>query len=279
MDFANNLGGNQFGGTGMQYNAYNQFGQPVVRNNILTSDEINQLMKKDNAFSLAMSETDILRANCTHRTADGMRDALVEDPVDGSVQCSICGYKFRPLSETTSVEAIKEAVSQVIDILQTIKLLWVDINSDAAREFFPITGLLEKVPSLFELAAKDFAKHGNLNPWSYNNSNMSAVALFQTLSGIINGNYQASPQMMGGMGYQQPGAMPNGMMGGMGYQQPPTPFGMPVSNGFGYVGGGYMPTTDSNGFQTTYGAPQQQAPVQQPVADQNVTANAATTKA
>ena len=250
-------------GTGNQYNAYNQFGQPQVRNNLLDADAINLLMKKENNFSLALTQPEIMKSQCTHRTIDGLHDALVEEE-DGTVRCSICGYKFRPLSESTSIESIQESVNEIVDVLQTIKLLWIDINPEPAKEYFPVIPLVEKIPELFKLAASNFAKHGNLNPWSYNNGNMSTMQLFQMLSGMINGTAPMN-------GFQQASQQAPQF-----YGQPQAPFGMPMSNGFGYMGG-YQPQTD--GFATQYGAPVATVAPTPVAADANTTADAAATKA
>ena len=86
----------------MQFNGYNQ--APTAQMNVLTNEEISQLMKKENSFSLALSETDKLRAACNHRRPDGLNDALYDDE-DGAVRCSICGYKFRPIDANVNAAA------------------------------------------------------------------------------------------------------------------------------------------------------------------------------
>ena len=234
-------------GTGMQFAGFGQ--QPTAQMNVLTTEEINQLMKKENSFSLALSETDKLRASCNHRRPDGLNDALYEEE-DGTVRCSICGYKFRPIDANTNVttkESISAACSEITDILQTIKMIWIDIDNTVAREYFQLIPLIDKIPELFDIAAKNFAKHGNINPWVNNNRNMGTLQVFNMLSGIINGQtpYQ-NPQQ------PQQGFAPMGAMGA-----PMGGFGMPT-NGFGYVGAtpmGYQPQTGD--FATQYGAPQQ----------------------
>lgn len=269
MDFQNN----QYGipqGSGMQYNTFNQFGQMQPRKNLLSNEDINILMKKDNSFSLALSEDDIRRARCTHRSADGMHDTLVENG-DGTVTCTICGATFTPVSETTSLESIKDAVNDVKGILETIKLLWIDMNPDAMMEYLPVIKLIDKIPDLFKMSAENWIKHNNYNPWGYNNQNASIPQMFQMLTGILNGT---APYP------QQPTAPQYGY--GMGMPQPGAPFGMPqqpMGNPFGYMGTapmGYQPTTD--GFATQYGAPQPQpAPAAAPAPA--VTPDAAATKA
>ena len=87
-------------GTGWQYN-----GQPtatVKQENNLTQEEIQQLLKKGNQFSIALTETEKLRGICNHRSADGMKDALREIPGTGEYVCDICGYRFTPAIITTA---------------------------------------------------------------------------------------------------------------------------------------------------------------------------------
>lgn len=237
-------------GTGSQYYGFQT--QPTMRKNVLTNEEIQSLMKQENNFSLSISDTDALRANCNHRMADGIHDSLYEDG-DGFVTCSICGYKFRPLSAQTSLEDIQAATDTIVDVLQTIKLLWVNINGEAARTYFPCIPMIEKIPKLFEIAVKDFNKNGNVNPWGYNNRNMDTVNLFNMLSGMMNGVQPMGVPQQPMMGQPQP------PFGG-GYAMPGQAMNPVFSNGFGYIPNpsmpGYQPTNDVNGFQTQYGAPQ-----------------------
>ncbi len=239
-------------GTGYQY-----MGAPVAPqkiNNVLTNEEIQKLIQKENQFSLQLTETEVLRAKCNHRTADGLHDTIVEDPITGVSRCSICGYEFRPLQVQTSTDTIQEAVDNILDVLQTIKLIYVSMPAEAAAEFFQIIPLIEKIPKLFEYAVKDYTKHERIDPYAYNNRNMSTLNLFQMLCGGMQQPYAqpmqqptvdpaaaqaAAPQFAQPQfgGYAQPYGMPYG-----------APYGMP-SNGFGgyYSQPGYAPQT--NGFQ------------------------------
>lgn len=245
------------GGTGMQFNGY-----PTPRTkqmNVLTAEEIAQLTKNTNTFSLALTETDKLQAACTHQKTDGTGDSLIEGE-DGTVQCAICGYKFKPLyAPATTREVIQEAVDNICDVIQTTKLLYIDIDPAVAREFYQIIPLICKVPDLFEVAVKNYSKHENMAPWSNSNKNMNTMQMFQMLNSMISGGgqmYQQAPQQqpMGNMYYGQPNMMGAPMM---------QPGGMP-SNGFG----SYAPQT--SGFSTAYGAEPQPvaAPQAAPVAGQ-----------
>lgn len=215
---------------GYNYNGYQQ-PVPKVMNN-LSQEEIKNLMAQTSQFSLGLTERESLQAACNHRSIDGTQDSLVYDPDTGLARCTICGYEFRPIEEGASYDTIKEAADRIIDILQTIKIMYTDLPANAAREYFQIIPLIAKVPQLFEFAAKDFNKH-EYNRWNYNNGNMGGMAMLQNLSNMFGasmGGYQQQP-MYGQPAYQQPyPQQPMGMP-----QQPVAPV-MPGANPFGYPG-------------------------------------------
>jgi hypothetical protein len=263
-------GNYNIGNAGMQFGGVN-YNQAPQQKNVLTAEEISMLMKKENQFTLVLSETDKLKAFCTHKLPqpkpDGTNDSLVDNP-DGTCTCSICGYTFRPINAGVSTEELNDAVSAVLDVLQTIKMIWIDIDPKVVREYFQIIPLLEKIPHLFDIAVKNYSKHENFNPYYQGNDSMGTMQVFSMLSGMLNGQNPG--------GFQQPQMNPQMNMGGY-YQQPvqPQPMAQPYaangfqSNGFGYAGpqAGYQPQTA--GYQTTYGQPQPQAVApQQPVTPQ-----------
>lgn len=256
-------------GSGYQFMGGTQM--PTKINNFLSNEEIQKLIQKENQFSLQLTETEVLRGKCNHRSADGLRDTIIEDPITGVSRCTICGYEFRPLDIQTSPEQIQESCDTILDILQTIKLIFVGMPPEAA-EYFQLIPLIEKLPKLFEYAVKDYAKHERVDQYMYNNRNMSTMNLFNMLCGTINQqpfnpqpvDPNAAPQQPYGFTAQAPmGAAPqfNPYMG----------MGAPMSNGFGYMGGGYTPQT------TGYQFPGQPTPV--PAAPADAAPAAATTEA
>ena len=277
----NNQMNSNFGGfpagTGYQFNP-GQGMQPVKQMNNLTPEEIQQLVKKENQFSLQMTQTEKLRAVCNHRRQDGSGDALVEDPTTGLCRCEICGYDFKPLdAHTTTKEALMGAVTDILDILQTSKLMYIDMPPEAAREYFQIIPLIEKIPLLFEFALKNYSKHEQQNPYAYNNHNMGAMQLFSMLSGALNGGggmgaYMQQPQQpMMQPGYGAP--INNPAFAGYGYNAP-------MTNGFGYPGAGavpqgYAPVT--NNYQFVPNQQQQVAPVANVQAGQTAPVDATAT--
>lgn len=252
--------------------------QPKVMN-VLSDEEIKQLQQTSNQFSLGLTEKEMLQSACNHRVADGSHDSLVFDPLTGIARCTICGYEFRPVDENTNNDDIKEASERIVDILQTIKLLYTDLPANAAREYFQIIPLIKKVPQLFEFAAKNFAKH-EFNAWQYNNQNMGGIAMLQNLGAMF-----GAGQPMGQPQFQQQAPMVNGM------PQPNMPAGYPQQvyqqpqmaqpgmNPFGYQGASQMQTPPVNqGYAYTPGqtAPQPVQPtVEVPTAPTATTTEAA----
>ena len=250
FDGNQNYGYNGQGGFN-QFNGYTaQQAQPIK--NALTDDDIRELMQTGSNFSLAITQKEALRAKCTHRQIGGMKDSLTFDPNTGLARCTICGYEFRPIDADTNIEDVLDAVHRIIDILQTIKILFPTLPADAVGEYFQIIPLLEKLPEFFKIAVKEFAK-SDVNAWSYASNNMGGAAMFANLMSVFGNGFMPQGQ------YQQPQ-----------YQAPqqfavPQPNMMPQGNAFGYPGASqaYAPTTPNNfAFQPA----QQPAPVAPTVA-------------
>lgn len=240
-----------FYGTGVQYSGMQPNQIPQVKNN-LSQEEIQKLMKKENEFSLALTETEVLRAQCNHRwneARNGQFDAIVEGP-DGVCRCAICGYEFEPVDMSTTEDSLKEVVKNTLDVLQTIKLLYLDMPATTAKEYYKIIPLIERIPKLFEMACKSYAKYDSTGMYGFNNKNMNTMQLYNMLANVLNGTQPMPQQPMYNNPYQQPmqpGYNPNMM----GYQQQP----MMGSNGF-VAQPGYMPNT--MGYQYDPNAAQQQ---------------------
>ena len=210
----------------------------------LTQEEMDSLKQAQEEFSLGITKEDQLRAICMHRDIEG-HNMLDQDPVTGQVKCKICGKAFNIVDNCTDKE-IQDAVDNLLDILQTTKTMYYDMPSDAAKKFYTILALIEKIPGLYKLATENFAKHENaINGWNFY-GNGSIIADYNNL---YNG-FTPQMQMMGG--YQQP----------MGFAQP---MGQPVpmqnqGNPFGWggqpVAPGYAP--QMQGYQ--YNAPVQPVP-------------------
>ena len=228
-------------GTGYQFNGMQPQQVPPMKNN-LTQEEIQKLIQKENQFSLVVTETEKLRAICNHKwpeMRDGKWDALVE--TETGCKCMICGYEFDPIDIGTTNDSLTEAVKNILDILQTIKLLYLDMPTEVAREFYVIIPLIEKIPKLFEIACKSYSKYDNTNGYGFNNKNMNTMQMYNMLVGLLNTPGAPMPGQQWG-----PQMNPNPAMG-MGY-----PYGAPMGQPWGASNGfvaqpGYTPMTQ--GFQ------------------------------
>lgn len=243
---------------GYQYQGYQQ--QPKIMNN-LTTEQIQQLQQQRTTFSLGLTERERLQAGCNHRSPDGTSDSLKYDPATGIAQCTICGYEFRPIDPDESPEDIQAAVDKIVDIIQTIKIMYPDIPGSAAMEYYQILPLIMKVPELFKFAAKNFDKYEQ-NNWNYNNRSMGAIAMLNNMQSMF-GMGGMNPGFVQQPMYQaQPNMAPNMAQGfPQGAYGAPQPMG--PSNGFGYnapMGGQqYQPQTQGYQYQPNQTA---QAPVQ-----------------
>lgn len=247
---------------GYNYAPQGMQAQPKVMNN-LTEEEIKFLQANATQFSLGLTQKEMLQGACNHRRPDGTRDSLTYDPNTGIARCEICGYEFRPVEADTSIEDVTEAKDKIVDILQTIKLLYTDLPSDAAREYFQIIPLLMKLPQLFEFAAKNFAKHEFNNAlWQQNGGNMSGINMLANLANIFGAGQMAptyQQPMMGQPMMQQP-------MGGYAAGYPQTAYQQPVAPGmnpFGYQGASQQPINTGYAYtpgQVTPVAPTVTAP-------------------
>lgn len=218
--------------------------------NFLTDEEIKELQQTQDVFRLNLTTRESLQAACNHRTPDGTQDSLLFDPATGTVRCSICGYEFSPIDDTTSIEEIKDACKTITDILQTIKLMYIDMPADAAKTYFQIIPLIEKIPKLFEFAAKNFNKH-EFNSWNYNNGSVGAMTMLNNIQAMFNPGFNPGPMYGQQPMYGQPIAQPNPAFAGQPMMQPQAPLQQPVGvvpgvNPFGYPGASQVPQQPVN---------------------------------
>lgn len=256
---------------GMAYNGMPQM-QTVKQYNNLTPEEISQLQERE-VFSLKMTEKEQLKSACNHRSADGNTDSLVLEP-DGTYRCMICNAKFSPVEPSVSKEEIQDAVDAIEDILQTTKLMYIGMPVEAAREYYQIIPLIERIPKLFDLAADNYRKYEQGSGWNYNNRSTGTVNLFNMLTSGMPQGYQQTPSFdMYGQPVQQ-----GYMYQSMGQPMPTSvPVGAAAPGVNPFVGQpmpqpGYQPNMTGYQYQPGMNAPQvapqapyQAAPQRQPV--------------
>lgn len=168
--------------------------------NPLSKDEMALLRQKAPQFSLAVSQVDALKAICTHRDQNG--ETLIQNN-DGSVTCSICGTTFTPTN--TDQQNIEQIFKAVVDVLQTMKIMYMDIPDDVTKAYFQMIPYLEKGPQLYKIAYDHYARYNNMGVMSRDfNNGANAVNLFNALMNPA----MAMGGMNPGMMYNQPGAAP-----------------------------------------------------------------------
>lgn len=192
----------------------------------LTPEEFDFLNKNKAGFSLNATQEEITAALCNH-VNQNHTSALIMDDDGVSCHCTVCGYKFNPVPELTK-EEVQSAVNMVINVFQTLKIMWRSIDPSALREFVKVIPYLAKLPDAFEIAKNDFKKYENQNMFA-SNTPASAFSIFGSIvgpnnyAGYANGysGYAMPPQQQM-YGYNpQPNAYAP--------QQPMTPqYGAPV---------------------------------------------------
>lgn len=238
-------GGNAFYNQGVVYGQQPQ----VKRANPLTREEILSLKTKT-PFSLAVTQDDINRGVCFHVDENGV-PATITDP-DGTTTCTVCGKKWN--SNELTQDQVAEATQQILSVLQTIKLMYVNFPDQAAREFYQILPLIEKIPQLYKIAADNFrAFEGNYTNGYYNGA-MNPFSIFGQIAGgnaYANAFQYQQTQPMGAPMYQQPMGVPTMPMGQPAYAQqpimnPPTYAPNPFDAASYAQQGAYAPATAPN---------------------------------
>ena len=223
----------------------------------LSVEMANALRQQIEEFSLQLSEKDKWIAWCVHRDPSTGASTLIENKMDDTVTCSICGKTFRPLNNLLP-EDIQNAVDNIEDIIQTIKMLYLDMPPESARSFFTILALIDKIPGLFKISNNNFLSHEEQYNRAMVNNGPGMISAWRALNnGGFNGYYMPgyyNPMMGGAMPYQQPMMNP----GYAGYGAPVAPGGNP------FMASPQQPTPQPmmqpTGQTMVYGMGQQPAP-------------------
>lgn len=149
----------------------------------LTPEEFDFLNKNKAGFSLNATQEEITAALCNH-VNQNHTSALIMDDDGVSCHCTVCGYKFNPVPELTK-EEVQSAVNMVINVFQTLKIMWRSIDPTALREFVKVIPYLAKLPDAFEIAKNDFKKYENQNMFA-SNTPASAFSIFGSIVGPNN---------------------------------------------------------------------------------------------
>lgn len=248
----------------------------------LTKEQQEELRNQvSSSFNLKVDQIELNKAACTHKY-NGQYDYIVIDQSTNLVECKTCHERFHLVDDTQ--EDVEEIVNRVIDIMQTDKTLYLDMNPVIARDYFTLIPLLKKLPQLHKAAKDNFEAYNA----TMNFQNQNELMGFNQYNQIISpyGGYGYMPQptygmqpMMGQPQMMNP-AMGQPMMGqpqqmmdpAMGQQMmgmPPAVYAAQGQNPF--IGYGTQMYPGQNMQQPVYNnqAPQQpvnnnQAPQQQP---------------
>ena len=198
----------------------------------LTPDQISKIKKRIAQFDLSVSDDAILRGNCNHYNTDGTPAIYPDKDGSGGYTCAICGTHFN--MRDFSPEDVKNSVENVLDILNTIKVMYLSVDPTAATDYFQIIPFIEKIPKLYEVATNDFSRYDNADEFT-RSGNQNSFNLFYAMNNPGSFGY--------GYGYNMPQQAPYGM-------PPQQPMGQPMNPGFNPMYGAQQP-------QAPYGMPQQ----------------------
>jgi len=226
-------GFNNFGAFGMSPNTVPNTGVGGIKvDSWLAPEQIDELERKSEAFNLAITPQEQLRAICNHRNKAG-QIKLLDDP-DGSCTCTVCGYNFQVVENITK-EQVEAACNMVENILQTCKLLYVSLPPEIGREFFQILAFIKKIPGLWAIAVNDYKKYEGVYGYQQQ-GNANAFSVFNALTTPGGFGIPPQPQMYPGQQpnmYQQPQMFQQPNM----YQQPQMyPGQQPYNGQFGNGG-------------------------------------------
>lgn len=183
----------------------------------LTQEEIDKI-KTNNTFSLSVTEEEMIRGVCNHTNLQG-NPTIKVDEINNTCTCLQCGEVFRIGNELTK-EEVQNSVDNILDILQTTKMMYVNITPQVAREYYQIIPFLKKLPKLYEIAAADYKRYDQSSTFLGQQGNQNVFAIYGALTTPSYNYYQQPQQVMGQqmMGQPAPAApmgMANNMMGGM----------------------------------------------------------------
>lgn len=221
----------------------NVFAQGVIPNqaaampktgNWLSADKIALLQKGISQFKLSVTDEELAKGQCNHYNPNGTTALIQDADGSGGCTCTICNTHFT--SREFTQEEVQIATQNILDILNTIKIMYLSIDPNAACEYFQIIPFIEKIPQLYQIAVSDFKKYEGVD----NFINPQQQNPFGIFSMMVNPGYAGQ---MGQPMYQQPMAPGYGMpqQTPMGYAAPMPGYGMPQGYNPLYAGQPMMP--------------------------------------
>ena len=116
---------NAFMGQGMVPNQ-----QPLPKTGNWLSGEKYQLLQKGlSQFKLSVTEEELAKGQCNHYNLNGTSALIPDQDGSGGCTCAICGTHFT--SREFAQEDVQNATQNILDILNTIKILYLSIDPNA----------------------------------------------------------------------------------------------------------------------------------------------------
>ena len=131
----------------------------------LTPEDEKELHRGAQALSLDIPKEAMLRAKCTHRDP-ATHNFTIRPADDGNgYVCMKCGAHFNVV-DGHSMKEINEIIGGAIDILQTTKMMYVDMTPEVIQAYFVILPFLELAPKMYEAAVKHIQEsNAEYNSW------------------------------------------------------------------------------------------------------------------
>lgn len=209
-NYAQNQGYNQGAfPNGVAYGQSYAYGAPQARplmTDPLTGEERKLLAQHEDLFDLKVTPQELAYAVCAHKR-DNNFDIIPDG--QGNVTCRTCGATFRP--DDVDEQYVQEATDRMMNVLQTIKMLGVDLNSDVFRQYFSMIPYIKRVPKLFKAVNKSFQKYTEGSPVQPITGGQNVYSMFNNIMnpampiGGYYPQYGYAPQPGMPYGYGQPG--------------------------------------------------------------------------
>lgn len=175
--------------------------------NWLPAEDLALLQKGLSQFKLSVTKEELAKGQCNHYdSATGSSTLIPDADGSGGCTCGLCGTHF--YTKDFSAEEIKNATENILDILNTIKIMYLSLDPNAALEYFQIIPFIEKIPDLYNIAVQDFKRYEGIDSF-VPGSNGYNVNPFNIYAMMTQPGWGMVPpqQQMYGYGYPQNGAM------------------------------------------------------------------------
>ena len=170
--------------------------------------EQQQEMQQKGGLNLMPTKPEYYQAICTHRDIKTGKNVVIADETGTELTCPICGSQFGTLKMTQ--KDVEEATKVVSDILENIKVMYLDIPPEVCSEYMKILPMVKKIPALYKIAAANFCQYENaVNIAQTGTSNL--ISQYNYINGPTGPMYNMPNPAMGMMpqqpymmGQQQP---------------------------------------------------------------------------